>query len=248
MIECSNAHFEETPDMHPELPRYLAVGYASAIAYFFVAILLSMANVDAVRAYDRVELPPVDEAFKDPDLQDYRNTLLMAIVARDLKQVLNLTAQHFTVGHGGSGIGQKELIDYLQSEENWYGIETALRMGGTLDRERGAYRAPYIWSAILAARIDIDPFDLYAVTGQGVRVRAAPHLSAATLDIYSHEIVKRRRIEAGEFGNENWLPVTTAKGREGWIHAAYIYPALGLRVVIERWDGEWRWTGLYAGD
>lgn len=200
--------------------------------------------------FERTAVPPIDESFKDPDLQSYRNHLLAAVQRKDLDLVVAMASANISISFGGA-IGRDELKRFLlaANEDNWSAVEQALRMGGGFgpSSEMTSFWAPYTWAHPFGEADEIDPFDMLIVIGDDVHVRIQPKTDAAVIDVYSHEVIHYDRSRQAE-ETQHWLPVQTAEGVQGWISARYVRHVLDLRLGFEKIDGQWRWNNVLMGD
>lgn len=206
-------------------------------------------------AYPHLPVPPVDESHKDPALQDVRNALLAAVLARNVDAAVRIATPDIHLGFDGAS-GHHELRRRLSDPKAkyWSELEGALRMGGRFhryDNDSVAFWAPYTWGAPDTESVGVDPFAAYVVIGRDVRVRRAPSPDAEVIGVMSHEVVKDRCWEgcgAADRDNPHWQAVALPDGRPGWIAKRYLRHLLDLRLSFERIDGRWRWTAALAGD
>lgn len=214
-------------------------------------ILSLLAFMPSAQAFEAVSVLPVDESYKDPSLQDFRNTLLAAIVARDIEKVVQMADDNIMLSFGGNG-GKQELRQNfeLHAEAYWMELERALRMGGYLSssHENTAFWAPYIWSDTGLDNLD-DPFAAWVVIGQDVNVRESPDSTSPSLVKVGYELVLRRQVETQlDARDMQWVPIETADGTQGWIAEPFLRQLLDLRIGFERFQGQWHWTHAIAGD
>lgn len=221
----------------------------------FQTLFLALLLAGNTLAYPHLPVPPVDESYKDPALQDLRNALLAAVLARDVEAVLRLAAPDIHLGFDGA-TGHDELRARLNdpNDDYWSALETALRMGGQYhhyDDGSVSFWAPYTWGAPDTESAGVDPFAAYVVIGKDVWVRRAPSRSATAIGVMSYEVVKDGCWDGcgPEYGeNKNWLVVELPDGRKGWIARRYVRHLLDLRLGFDRIDGRWHWTRALAGD
>ncbi len=217
----------------------------------FTLLLALLLVAPITLAYERVPVPPLDESFKAPALQDLRNRLLAAVTARNTEAVVRLAAEDIHLSFGGD-TGHEDLRRFLEDEDYWHELEQALRMGGVYyGGEAPSFWAPFVWGARDVEAAGMDPFDTYVVIGREVQLRAKPARDATALAELGYEAVLSLRDEQGypasDQGGE-WMRIELADGRQGWIAATYLYPLVGLRLSFEKRQGRWVWTRALAGD
>jgi Bacterial SH3 domain len=118
-----------------------------------------------------------------------------------------------------------------------------LALGGTRHGDTAFY-APYTFR-----RTPGDGFEMLAVLGRNVLVRAEPRTASAVIDTLSFEAVARwREGRPGPLGSEGWEPVRTRKGRTGWVLARFVRSPIDYRAGFVRRQGRWWLRALVAGD
>ncbi len=207
---------------------------------------------------ERIHLPPVDQAAKDPDLVQYRNRLRAAIAARDTDAVLALACDDIFLSFGGNG-GLAEFRQYLTvppemlSEEYrdqagamregyWRDLENTLARPGYFDGSN-EFWMPLYWQIELPE--DMDPYTTYFVDGTQVLLRAGPSRSDPVVNRLSHELVTVVDYDP----DSTYLKVRTGDGQSGYTHRDYLYSIIGYRAQLTRsGNGQWQLCTFVAGD
>ncbi|WP_319558326.1 SH3 domain-containing protein [Thiomicrorhabdus sp.] len=222
-----------------------------------IALLLAWPLAVPALAYERISVPPVDQSFRYADLQDFRNHLLNSVTARDTESVISMTTRDIYLSHGGHS-GHDDLRQMLKAETYWADLERAIRLGGVFgEKEELRNKAPFYAPYITAVENDspLNPFEVYVVTGQHVRVRSGPGTNHAIIGRLSYEVVRSRQFDKtsmqnlSEEGDHAWLPVEMPQnGQDGWISNRYLYPLVGTRMRFI-FDGQkWLIDMIVSGD
>ena len=201
------------------------------------------ASASAPCVTGKLTLCPTDEGSGDPSFAAYRAKLVSAVEHKSEKELLPLLDPKIRTNFGGgSGIAgfQKQWKTSSPDSKLWSELSTILSMGGSfLGEERQAFWAPYVYSKWPD---DVDAFEHVAAIRSGVPVRANAKESATvvtTIDWKIARIVGR---------SEGWLRIRVDDGREGWVRASDVRSPLWYRAGFNKVGGEWKMTGLVAGD
>lgn len=180
----------------------------------------------------------VDEAAEDPTFAAYRDRLLAAVRARDIKTVLALSDPNVRTSFGGGG-GRADLEQALQ-EEVWGELEQILSLGGTF--RDGMFWAPYVYSAWPDSH---DAFESLAVIADDVSLRRSADASAPAIATLSRDVVERASAPGAEGA---WTKITTADGKTGFVETKLVRSPIDYRAGFTKRGAEWRMTALVAGD
>lgn len=203
------------------------------------------------------KLYPVDEAPLDTAFFIFREELRQAVREKSVMDLLDRVAPEIKVSFG-SETGKPGLIKIwgLGSEQQnqesalWTHLGEVLDAGGVFNDNRTRFTAPYYFDRWPDA---YDAFEYAAITGTGVRLRAAATLESKILTNLSYDVVRVLTYGAAEsaIGGDvhPWHQVALLDGTEGYVYGKYLKQAIGYRAGFERRsDGAWHMTFFLAGD
>jgi Bacterial SH3 domain len=214
----------------------------------FVLLMLVSALVADVSGQVQ-KLYPVDEAAKDPTFFTFRARLIQAVQRRDAAHLLNILSPKIHNSFGGDG-GIEEFKTMWKPEraqsEVWTELAKVLSLGGAFDKD-GIFEAPYIsakWPE------DKDGFELGAIIGENVRVRAAPQISSSIMRQLSFDIVEVTDWGGNKARGEkrDWIKVKLSDGQSGYVAEEFIRSPIGYRAAFAKEEGRWVMTYFIAGD
>lgn len=141
----------------------------------------------------------------------------------------------------GGGAGRDQLRDRLREDTTLWGeLRDVLSHGGRFIDD-SSFAAPYWYT------VDVDdPFDVWIVVGESVRVREEPRPDAPVLGTLSYEIVRMHYLAPGVA--DGWGGVILKDGRRGYVSKDYVRSPVGYRVIISRQAGGWAIAAFVAGD
>jgi hypothetical protein len=219
------------------------------------------------RPTERVVLPP-DAAASDPALAEWRRRLLEAVARRDfdgLHDSLNSGLKYQWYFSERTSIPRSTFIAEVRAlsgdkqEELWRDINSALRLPMSVMAEgEGAY-SPYLGALLdpLMREWEMSPKWPYAtvlVLANGVRMRAAPFLSAAVVDTLSFETVRTLDDDSCtspvtiDGFSYCWQRVESARGVEGWIVNRYAFGQGSFWMTVIQWEGRWGISEFHKSD
>jgi hypothetical protein len=189
----------------------------------------------AVPAVAGPKLPFVDEGTRDADFNAYRERLLAAVRARDVKAVAALADPKIRTSFGDGG-GSADLEKLLPE------LEQILTLGGTFRGEgaQASFWAPYVYSSYPDAQ---DSFTTVAVIADDVPLRSAADANAPAIATLSRDIVE---LVGGM--TTPWQNVKTADGKTGFVEAKSIRSPIDYRAGFNKTPQGWRMTALVKGD
>jgi hypothetical protein len=187
-------------------------------------------------------LLPRDEASERPDFLQFRQRLQAIAERRDAGALLEIVDPAVRVTFGDDAGVEAFRTHHVNNPERdfWAEFAEVLRLGGVFITGT-TFVAPYTFAAWLD---EFDAFSCVVVIGEGVRLRAAPSLSAPTIAMLTHAVVEYVPLER----DPNWERVRLADGRIGFIASRYVRSPVDLRAFFEFKDGRWWLTAYVAGD
>jgi len=207
--------------------------------------------------FKTVEIPFYDDAPKDATLFAFRNNLLKAVQARDVKAVLNVLDPTVLSGFDGEeGIDAFKLRWKLNEKPEasvlWKELGEALRLGGRINKGQNEtyFIAPYSYYALPE---EYDPINHGLVVGEGVNVRAKPEENAEVVQKVGRIIVllhHEEKPKVATIGNETfpWRKVGLPDGRSGYVWGKYVRGPNDYRVGFSNRSGQWKMIYFVAGD
>jgi hypothetical protein len=216
-------------------------------------VILSLwlaAMTTCVGAAQSRKLNPVDEAPKDPSFKAFRDRLLAAVKQRDETVLYESLDPQITNGFGGKGGITEFKTQWKMGGERtrlWDELVTILSMGGSFSNVGGqkSFCAPYVYSNFPD---DLDAYGYAAITGTGVRVRAAANLNAPVITALSHDIVQLDAEPSTSGDTSEWVKIIAPNGKKGYVFGKYIRRPIDYRACFEKKQGKWKMTVLVAGD
>ena len=196
-------------------------------------------------------LLPVDEAAREPSFFLFRARLMDAVVSRDTTFLFAHLSPDIRTSFGEGGGPDDFRRMWTPGEpdsEVWAVLGRILSRGGTFsagpDAADSLYRftAPYTFSAFPD---DVDAFTYQVVTGDNVRVRAQPDVSAAVIDTLSYDVVETPTYAGPDAA---WVEVRLSDGRSGFVAAEYLASSVDYRAAFEKREGGWVMVFFVAGD
>lgn len=226
---------------------------------FFFALIASL-TLPMMGIAQIAQIIPVDEAQQDPELLEFRDRLLEAVVARDVDYIVSISHPDITLDFGG-GAGRDTLRQRLGGdgpvysedeygdetaqyrEDLWLGFESALRLGGIYDADEPGFVAPHYFAAD-TGDLHYDAFFTDFIVTDNVAVRDRPNRYGTVIDRLDYELVER--LEGGE--GTSYGKVALEGGRSGYVHRDLLRSVVDYRALFAKIDGKWMMTVLIAGD
>jgi hypothetical protein len=215
-----------------------------------ILVLLMLISAFAGNVSAQVaKLYPIDEASKEPTFFTFRARLMQAVQRRDATYLLSILSPKIQNSFGGDG-GIEEFKTTWKPErpqsEVWTELAIVLSLGGAFDKD-GTFEAPYIsakWPE------DKDSFELGAIIGEKVRVRAAPQISSSIMRELSFDIVEVSDWGGNKARGEkrDWIKVKLSDGQSGYVAQEFIRSPVAYRAAFAKEEGRWVMTYFIAGD
>jgi hypothetical protein len=235
-------------------------------AILLTAVLLFLAGrVHAAEAsaskpgetFKTVEIPFYDDAPKDAKLFTFRNDLLKAVLARDVKAVLDVLDPTVLSGFDGEeGIDafktRWKLNGNPEASALWKELGEALRLGGKINKGQNEtyFIAPYSYYALPE---EYDPIDYGLIVGEGVNVRSKPEENAEVVEKVGRIIVRlyeEPNPKVAKIGDETfpWRKVGLPDGKTGYVWGKFVRSPNDFRVGFSNRSGQWKMIYFVAGD
>lgn len=206
-------------------------------------VAISLLILPSTLSGQRAPVLPVDEAVRDPEFFVFRARLQAALAAHDTSELMRIVSPDILNSFGGDGgrdeFREKWNIAEPEKSKVWVTLGMVLGLGGSFFTD-STFAAPY-----LVNRTPGDGFEVLAVLGKKVFVRAGPSLTSTPIDTLSFETVTMWREKSS---TNDWEPVRTARGRTGWVLTRYLRSPITYRAGFRRHGGRWWMSSLVAGD
>lgn len=201
------------------------------------------------------KLYPVDEGPTDTSFYVFREGLWKIIENRDKFQLLEMVDENvqseFGAPTGVAPFVEKWNLDSRKdSSAIWKTLQTILSQGGTFDKDKQTFAAPY-YTATFPNTYDANTVGV--ITGAGVRVRAATSLTSQILKTISYDIlpvtdwqVKQDTVDGAI---DHWVKVKLSDKVEGYVFGKFVGSPYDYRAIFTRQpNGAWHLTALVQGD
>ena len=197
------------------------------------------------------KLYPVDEALLDTAFFVFRENLLKSVRAKDEFYLLEATDQNIENGFG-LDVGFRAFVEGWRldkakdSSEIWDKLKRVLAMGGVFDKNKTTFTAPY-FTATFPKSYDSELFGV--ITGEGVRVRAAPSANSQILKTISYDVVQlleftsqQETINGEAFP---WVKIKLPDGKEGFVFGKFFGgPSDASATFTRQADDTWKMTAF----
>ena len=195
------------------------------------------------------KLELVDEAAKDQSWQTFRNRLLKAVEARDLKFVLSILDRNVRGsidGKPGVAVFRKAWDVEAADTTLWRELRSALFLGSAyLKRDKGPRElcTPYLlgkWPD------DFDPNDYGVAITKDVFVKFFPTSDAQTIQTLSYDIVSVRDWDVADRDpaqKQRWVRVRVKSG-DGYVPEEQMRSPLEHSACFVKTEAGWRMTAL----
>jgi hypothetical protein len=217
----------------------------------FAAFVLGAALVLSAQAGDPApRLAPVDHGAKDASFLRFRNHLNTIIARKDAGALLTIITPDIKNSFGGDdGAANFRKIWKPADPASpvWPVLKLVVAMGGSFENKK-TFVAPYTFSAFPDGH---DGFETVVVTAKDTAMRAKPKADAEIVRKLDHDILT---LKGGapklqhEAGPDDWLEVSDAAGKHGFVLHRDVRSPIDFRAVFEKRNRRWRMTDLIAGD
>jgi len=201
------------------------------------------------------KLYPVDEGPTDTSFYVFREGLYNIIEKHDKFSLLEIVDENVQ-SEFGTPTGVASFVEFwnLDSPKDssaiWETLEKVLQLGGTFDKDRKTFLAPYYCSTFPDT---YDAGTVGIILGAGVRVRAATSLTSQILKTISYDIlpatnweVKKDTVDGVA---DNWVQVKLSDKQQGYVFGKFVGSPYDYRAVFTRQsNNSWHLTALVQGD
>lgn len=215
------------------------------------ALLTGAASSRIARGQDPPDrkLLPRNDAEKDPSLKAFLANMNAIVQKKDAAKLLALMGPVFKVElfvGKGPGVFKSHWRPEDPNSEVWAVLERVLALGGTF-YEKDLYAAPYVYTKF---PMDVNLLEYVAVVKDAAPLRAEAKPDAAVVETLSYDIVQVEPALTApvRLDKQEWVQVTTAGGKKGYVASADVYSPAGYRVLFEKQAGRWRWLSLVCPD
>lgn len=201
--------------------------------------------------YPRVGIKPVDQSGSNPDFKAFRDQLLQALDRKDVDFLTRHLDERLKYSFGAEEAGVKGFIAEWKLEQNpeqselWSKLREVILLGGKFDTD-GNYVTPYTFTNFPESEAFDCMMDMVAIDKE-VKVYEKPSPYARVVDKLSYEVVRWGDFHKGDLP-EQWIPVTTAAGLNGFVERSKVRSPIDYRAYFEKKDGEWMMTFFVNGD
>jgi hypothetical protein len=197
-----------------------------------------------------LRLAPMDEGPRDASFLKFRNDFKAIIARKDAPALMKIVTPNIRNSFGGDDGAKNFKKMWKPSDPKspvWPVLKLVVDMGGNFD-SKTAFSAPYVFSAFPS---DVDGFETVAVTAVNAVMRAKPNAEAAIVRQLDHDIlnlVAGAKTLQHEAGPGDWLEVSDAAGKRGFVLQRDVRSPIDFRAGFEKKKGRWRMTDLVVGD
>jgi hypothetical protein len=202
------------------------------------SLLLLLASTAAAPAQvslvaENVQVLPVDEAVRDPQLLATRSQLMAAAKKHDFEPKAKLTDPNIRTECGKHGIPALREF-FTASHDGWHDFYRSLQLGGV-------FRQPLEFSSnYLVSRFpqNLQPEDYEVVVGEDAALREQPDNNSGVIAHLSHNVVTRL-ADSGD-----WVKVQVGTGATVYLQRDELGSPTGLTVTLNRLRGKWLITAV----
>ena len=209
------------------------------------------------KGFKKFQLMPQDDSVKDKEFSNFITKFKKDVKSRNIDSLKKSISADITWNFGDNG-GIKGFIKNWNLDKNpknspfWDEIDKVLSLGSAFyNEEKTSHAFPYLFVTFPA---DYDQYEFAALTGKKVNIRKEASSKAAVIETLDYEIVKpvaspdpRKKETVGGFRGE-WIEVTTASGKTGYVFSRFIHSSIWYRAIFEKKGKAWILTAFISGD
>ncbi len=229
------------------------------IISIFASVIISSVAVTAedIRGFKKFQLMPQDDSINDKEFSMFIEKFKKDLKNRNIESLKKSISTDISWGFGDND-GIKGFLKNWKLDKNpknslfWDEIEKVLSLGSAFyNEEKTSHAFPYLFVTFPA---DYDQFEFAALTGKKINIRKEASSKSAVIETLDYEIVKpvpspepRKKETVNGFRGE-WVEVTTASGKTGYVFSRYIHSSIGYRAIFEKKGKTWMMTAFISGD
>jgi len=221
------------------------------------AIIPAPVYTEDVKGFKKFQLMPQDDSSKDKEFYLFISEFKKDVKSKNIdslkKSISPDISWSFGDNEGIKGFLKNWKLDKKPKDSLfWDEIEKVLSLGSAFyNEEKTSHAFPYLFVTFPA---DYDQFEFAALTGKKINIRKEASSKSAVIEILDYEIVKPvaspepRKKETVSGLRGEWIEVTTASGKTGFVFSRYIHSSIGYRAIFEKKGKTWMLTAFIAGD
>ena len=196
------------------------------------------------------KLLPVDETAKDSGFAKFKKELAAAVEKRDASFIESVLAADALASFGGDRGVEGFRSAYGLGDPSapfWRELGKVLSLGGTFNRSRKEFTAPYVASRWPE---EFDAMEYVALTKKDIAVLGYPAIGGKELARLSYSILRvASESEKSESTEESeWIAVHLPTGGTGFVPASAVRSPLDYRAQFRREGTRWKLASFLAGD
>jgi hypothetical protein len=220
------------------------------IARIAWAILFGAALAFSAGLASAAQLLPVDEGAKDASFVAFRDELKRIIARKDAKSLMRIVVPSIKNSFGGDdgAVNFKKMWKPTDAKSPvWPVLALVVAMGGRFENKK-TFVAPYVYSDFPD---DLDGFETIVVTAKNAVMREQPKADAPVVRTLGYDILTIAKPSAKlqhEAAPDDWLEVSDADGKRGFVLQRELRSPIDFRAIFEKRKTSWRMTVLVVGD
>lgn len=221
------------------------------------AIIPAPVYTDEVKGFKKFQLMPQDDSVKDKEFSLFITKFKKDVKSKNIESLKKSISTDISWSFGDNE-GIKGFLKNWKLDKNpknslfWNEIEKVLSLGSAFyNEEKTSHAFPYLFVTFPA---DYDQFEFAALTGKKINIRKEASSKSAVIETLDYEIVKPvaspepRKKETVSGFRGDWVEVTTASGKSGYVFSRYIHSSIGYRAIFEKKGKTWMMTAFISGD
>ena len=186
---------------------------------------------------------PRDDCAKVPGAAEFRRKLAQAVLANDAAGLAALASPDVKLGFGGDDGRERFLAVLKESKgELMAEIRKMLPLGCAVTENGSLLTMPWYFAQDMG---DIDGYAATIVTGEDVPLYAAADAASPVKQRISWDLVM---LDNGLYPERPFQEAKAPDGTVGYIATDKLRSLLDYRMLANREKGEWKITGILAGD
>jgi hypothetical protein len=195
---------------------------------------------------------PVDVAMSDPGLAAVRAQIVRAVERRDVNLLLPILGPQVSLDTEVA-YTPAQLVAHQKAcmsdgcGDFWRQLHDAISLGMAWEADGDSVIAPYTIVKMSDERLN--PYEVFAITGDRVALHAAPAVDAPTIEWLSFDLVAvseasdsqddSRPLRIGGF-DYGWRRIVAPSGKTGWVSEKYASGGDGGFLAFKKLNGKWK--------